>query len=142
MGGSIPDSLRRRVRRRAKNRCEYCHYPQAASYAAFHCDHLTPESLGGPTTFHNLLWACPTCNGSKQGHTQGLDPLTKRLVPLFDPRKQKWDDHFAWTPDGLRIRGKTPVGRATVRALRMNRRGVTLIRALLLRFDMHPGFTS
>jgi hypothetical protein len=68
--------------------------------------------------------------------------MTGRMVGLFNPRLQRWDDHFAWTPDGLRIRGKTAAGRATVRTQRMNRRGVTLIRALLVRWNMHPAIRS
>jgi hypothetical protein len=38
---------------------------------------------------------------------------------LFNPRIQKWPDHFGWTADGLRIVGKTPSGRATVAALHL-----------------------
>jgi len=41
-------------------------------------------------------------------------------VPLFNPRKQNWHKHFAWHQSGLRIIGKTPIGRATVGALRLN----------------------
>lgn len=35
-------------------------------------------------------------------------------------RTQVWSEHFAWTDDGLRIVGKTAVGRATVIALRLS----------------------
>ena len=41
-----------------------------------------------------------------------------QLVALFNPRTQDWSEHFVL--DGLRIRGMTPVGRATVHTLNMN----------------------
>jgi hypothetical protein len=52
--------------------------------------------------------------------TVGIDPDTKQEVPLFNPRTQKWEDHFIWTADGLKILGTTPVGRATCKRLDMN----------------------
>jgi hypothetical protein len=39
---------------------------------------------------------------------------------LFNPRTQAWSDHFQWSQDGAIIVGLTPVGRATVEALRLN----------------------
>ena len=33
---------------------------------------------------------------------------------LFDPRRQRWSEHFAWSDDGTRVIGRTPCGRATV----------------------------
>lgn len=55
----------------------------------------------------------------------GMDPETKRIIPLFHPRKDNWADHFAvrtgtLMPLGLEIRGLTPVGRVTVQVLGMN----------------------
>jgi hypothetical protein len=37
---------------------------------------------------------------------------------LFDPRHQRWEDHFAWR--GIYVIGKTAVGRTTIRVLNMN----------------------
>ena len=41
-----------------------------------------------------------------------------QLVPLFHPRLQKWDEHFA--VEGDRIVGLTPIGCGTVELLNMN----------------------
>ncbi|WP_242039819.1 hypothetical protein [Anabaena sphaerica] len=41
-------------------------------------------------------------------------------VKLFNPRTQVWPEHFYWTEDGLQIVGKTPTGRATVKALHLS----------------------
>jgi len=59
-------------------------------------------------------------------------------VPLFNPRLQKWPDHFRWSEDNLRVIGRTPTGRATVRALRMNRHGVARVRTYLIARGVHP----
>jgi hypothetical protein len=40
------------------------------------------------------------------------------LIPLFHPRKDRWDDHFKW--DDLRVVGRTAVGRTSVRVLQLN----------------------
>jgi hypothetical protein len=47
-----------------------------------------------------------------------FDPLTGALVPLFNPRKQKWEDHFKW--GGAMIQALSPEGRVTVKLLRLN----------------------
>lgn len=140
-GPTIPAALRGRVRKRAANRCEYCQYPQAACYATFECDHVAPASAGGTLDYENLAWACPTCNASKRERTIAIDPASGKTVPLFNPRVDQWDEHFSWSADTLRIRGKTAKGRATVRLLRMNRRGVTIIRMLLLQAGLHPAIS-
>ena len=41
-------------------------------------------------------------------------------VPLFNPRMQNWVEHFAWSADGIRILGRTSIGRATVAALHLS----------------------
>jgi hypothetical protein len=48
----------------------------------------------------------------------GFDPADDRIVALFDPRKDVWQDHFEVR--GASIVGKTPVGRTTVLVLNMN----------------------
>ena len=42
------------------------------------------------------------------------------MVALFNPRTQIWADHFGWAEDGICIIGKTPTGRATVKALSLD----------------------
>jgi hypothetical protein len=85
-----------------------------------------------------LVWACPTCNTFKRDWIEGLDPRTKVFVPLFNPRSDRWDDHFRWSKDGLRVHGRTAVGRATIRLLRMNRRGIRLLRQVQIDRGKHP----
>jgi hypothetical protein len=51
---------------------------------------------------------------------EGRDPETVEIVGLFNPRGQSWSDHFSWDATRLRIVGRTPTGRATVRLLDLN----------------------
>ena len=46
--------------------------------------------------------------------------MTQVIVPLFHPRRDEWNQHFAWSPDGLRLIGITAVGRATIELLDIN----------------------
>ena len=108
------------VAERAQWRCEYCLSPAAYSAQPFEVDHIIPTSKGGQTTLDNLAFSCG-CNGHKSNHTHAQDPETGRRVPLFNPRRQRWTRHFAWSEDFTHIAGRTMTGRATTEALRLNR---------------------
>jgi hypothetical protein len=57
-------------------------------------------------------------NKFKGPNLTGFDPRSGKLVRLFNPRKQRWTDHFSVR--GVLILGRTAVGRATVELLQMN----------------------
>ena len=111
-------SLDAAVIRSARGRCEYCHFPEAASELPFHLDHIVAEKHRGPTTSANLAWACFPCNLCKGPNVAGMDPLTGKLTRLFHPRRDVWTEHFTW--DGIWLRGKTAVGRTTIAVLAVN----------------------
>jgi hypothetical protein len=58
-------ALERRVPRRAGDRCEYCHLPQAASDVPFEIDHIVARHHCGPTAASNLALSCAYCNAPK-----------------------------------------------------------------------------
>ncbi len=89
----------------------------------------SPRSIKAKRSCPNLALACPHCNRYEGPNIAGLDPLTGQLVRLFHPRRDEWADHF--DPDGARINGRTPVGRATFQVLAMNAEGPILLRRLL-----------
>lgn len=103
---------------RAGHCCEYCRMPQEYDDSPFEIDHVIAASHGGPTRSWNLCLACFSCNSFKGTNLAGLDPRTKKVVPLYNPRRHKWSRHFCW--DGARLVGRTPAGRATVATLRIN----------------------
>jgi hypothetical protein len=115
----IQNELRSLVRRRAGNVCEYCRLPQAvAPIVRFHIEHIVARQHGGATHPDNLALACGQCNFHKGPNIAALDPEDGQLVPLFHPRRDRWEDHFSW--DGVVIVGRTPIGRATAELLAMN----------------------
>jgi hypothetical protein len=83
-------------------------------------EHLLPAARGGTDAEDNLWLSCRSCNSFKGVQTHVRDPVTNRRVRLFNPRRQKWSQHFRWSPDGIQIIGRTACGRATVIALRLN----------------------
>jgi len=113
------------VRRRAGNRCEYCHLPQEAFRRGFHIEHIVARQHGGKAQPENLALACWSCNLKKGPNLSEIDPETGCTTALFHPRRDRWTDHFAaligtLIPLGVEIRGLTPTGRATVRVLGLN----------------------
>lgn len=137
MSGRIPARLVRDVRERASGVCEFCRLPQESQEATFHVDHVRPRSEGGPTTLSNLALACVSCSLRKAARVRARDPRTGRKARLFDPRRDEWNKHFAFTKH-WRIRGKTTMGRATVVALGMNRAAIVAIRGELAALARFP----
>lgn len=132
----IPVALGLRVVERAANRCEYCGLSQLGQEATFHVDHVVARAANGPTRLDNLALACVSCSLRKGARSSAADPDTSTDAPLFNPRSQRWTDHFRW--DGARIEGLTPTGRATVAALEMNRPLILAIRAEESERGRHP----
>jgi hypothetical protein len=114
----IPADLRRLVRQRARECCEYCLVPQAVAFAPHQVDHVIAEKHGGQTATDNLALSCILCNQHKGSDLASLDPDTGALTPLFHPRIDHWADHFRLI--GGTIESLTPIGRATARLLRLN----------------------
>ncbi|MBK8025087.1 MAG: HNH endonuclease [Chloroflexi bacterium] len=114
----IPELLRQQVRQRAGGRCEYCLIHQDDSLYAHEVDHIIPEKHRGETTLENLCLACLDCNRHKGSDFASFDPETEEISLLFNPRRQRWDDHFRL--DGPLIVSLTSSGRVTVFVLKLN----------------------
>ncbi len=138
MSDYVPKPLREKVAEEARHRCGYCLTAKSVVGAPLEIDHLIPQSLGGPTEEDNLWLACSLCNDHKGDRIAALDPMTDEIVRLFDPRRQNWNEHFAWTPGGDQIVGLTPVGRATVIALNLNRPSLVNARQARVSVGWHP----
>lgn len=107
MSAEVSASLRQLVAERATYRCEYCLLPQAVALHHHEPDHILPRQHGGETHESDLALACMRCNRDKRPNVGSFDPLTGVLVPLFNPRRQVWTEHFV--RDGATIRPLTPV---------------------------------
>ncbi|MDH3601213.1 MAG: HNH endonuclease [Candidatus Tectomicrobia bacterium] len=129
---------RRDVERRAQGRCEYCQSPAKYSTQPFSLDHIIPRSQSGETSVENLALACQGCNNHKYNKTQSRDPVTDQLVDLFNPRQQRWQDHFTWNECFELIIGLTATGRVSVGVLKLNRPELVNLRRLLYAAGEHP----
>jgi 5-methylcytosine-specific restriction endonuclease McrA len=134
----VPRALRDRVAAQARHRCGYCLTTEAVAGSSMEIDHIIPWAEGGPTVEENLWLVCTGCNKRKGNRIAALDPETGRLVSLFDPRRNVWQEHFVWSTDGTLVAGLTPVGRVTVEALRLNRPELVRARRRWVTVGWHP----
>ena len=134
----VTPAQRQAVFARARGRCEYCHTPDSFVPGSFAIEHIMPRSKGGRTRLDNLALSCPACNGHKYNKVEGADPLNHTLVSLFNPRKQRWAEHFVWSDDFTLLVGLTPTGRATIVTLQMNQQKMVNLRCLLGLTGLHP----
>ena len=93
-------------------------------------DHIVSRKHGGNSSPDNLALACVRCNAWKGSDIAsfGLEP--GQIVPLFDPRRSQWSDHFR--PEDGMIVPLTGTGDATIRLLRFNLHGRVTERQILI----------
>jgi hypothetical protein len=123
---------------RAYGCCEYCLCQADFATQSFSVEHIVPVSQGGSNSLDNLALACQGCNSHKHAKSKVPDPIDGELVNLYHPRRQKWTDHFRWSEDYTLIIGLTPVGRATVESLKLNRPNLVNLRRVLFALGEHP----
>ena len=126
------------VKARASGRCEYCQCKEDFATETFSVEHIIPVVADGKTLLENLALACQGCNSHKYTKTSAPDPADGQIVPLYHPRLQQWNEHFRWSVDFLEVIGVTPTGRATVVALKLNRRNLLNLRKAMFVLGEHP----
>jgi hypothetical protein len=133
----IPVPLRREVIERAGACCEYCRLRQGVGLVDFVIDHTLAEKHGGPTTSDNLSFTCYWCNSYKGSDISSVDwEEGGKIVPLYNPRQQLWDEHFVL--QGPHIQALSSTGRATLFLLRLNSPERLAERELLLALGDYP----
>lgn len=128
--------LRSQIWQRADSRCEYCLMPQEFSDVVHEVDHIIAEKHRGLTEIENLGLACFPCNNHKGPNIAGIDPATEQITRLFNPRLDRWLDHFVW--NGPVLTGLTAVGRTTIDVLAINLRHRVLLRRSLMDEGVFP----
>lgn len=111
----IPAALRTAVYERASGRCEYCRIPELATFFPHEPDHVIATQHRGRTEHENLALAWVQCNRLKGPNISSVDPESNQIVPLFNPRRDQWSQHFR--AEQGRITPLTPTGWATAAAL-------------------------
>jgi hypothetical protein len=137
-GAYIGADLRRQVVARANRICEYCLIHQEDTFFGCEVDHIISQKHGGPTEEGNLALACLICNRNKGSDIASLLPEKGELVRLFNPRIDRWQEHFSITADGVTIGAMTPIGEATVRMLCLNQSERLLERQALRAEGRYP----
>ncbi len=114
----ISADLRKLVRERARNLCEYCLIHEDDTHFGCQVDHIISEKHGGQTEADNLAHACSFCNQYKGSDIASIVQETKVLVRLFNPRLDSWRKHFRLEQN--QILSLTDIGKVTVVLLRLN----------------------
>jgi hypothetical protein len=120
MSSYVSAELRRAVEERADGACEYCLIHQRDTYVGCHVDHIIAEKHGGRTELDNLAFACAVCNRAKGTDIASLVRGGSQPVRLFNPRIDRWDDHFRLDLHGFEIVPLTNIGVATATLLKFN----------------------
>lgn len=134
----ISKPLRELVNTDARYRCGYCLAQQEIIGVQLHFEHIISETAGGMTVRENLWLACSECNNHKGAQVDAIDPQNGERVPLFNPRTERWTEHFQWSEDGTLIIGISSIGRATVAALDMNQPFMVIARRRWVMVGWHP----
>lgn len=111
--------------------------PEVGAFFAHEPDHVVATQHGGRTDFENLALVCLQCNRFKGPNIASVDPETKRIVPLFNPRLEQCCQHFR--TEGGRIIPVTPSARATAALLKFNDPDREEARHKLWRVGRYPG---
>jgi len=132
---------RQLVWQRARHRCEYCRIHQDDEpFYRLHVEHIIAKQHGGTDGLDNLALSCHHDNDHKGTNLSGIDPTTRKVTRLINPRRQRWARHFYF--NGPMIIGRTQCGRATVAVLALNARDRVELRAELIASGEFPPGTG
>jgi hypothetical protein len=136
MADRVRAELRLLVAARADYLCEYCLIAEEDTFFGCEVDHIISLKHGGATEAGNLAYACMFCNRYKGSDLASLSQQTGSLVRFFNPRIDRWSEHFQF--DKLHIKSLTEIGEVTARILRFNDGERILERQALAVIGRHP----
>jgi hypothetical protein len=136
MNSYVNAELRRLVAARAGHKCEYCLMREEDTFFGCEVDHIISVKHGGATTEDNLAYACMICNRQKGSDLGSILRRTGELVRFFNPRTDRWEDHFEL--DGARLNPRTEIGDVTARIFEFNNEERILERQELIALGRYP----
>jgi 5-methylcytosine-specific restriction endonuclease McrA len=80
----ISAALRRQVRERASERCEYCLLAELKAFFPHEPDHIIAQKHAGQSALDNLALACFDCNRFKGSDIASVDPESGVITPNCD----------------------------------------------------------
>lgn len=132
----IKAELRRLVIARADYRCEYCLIHEEDTFFGCEVDHVVSVKHGGATEAGNLAYACQVCNRQKGSDLGSLARRTGELVRFYNPRADRWADHFRL--GAATITSITDIGEVTARIFGFNREERLMEREELIAQGRYP----
>jgi len=136
MSSYVSAALRRLVAVRADFLCEYCLVHEDDTVFGCEVDHIISAKHGGATDAENLAYACAFCNRAKGSDIGYIVPGTGRFVRFFNPRTDRWAEHF--TLDGVTLVPLSDIGEVTARILVFNDSDRLLERQTLQAVGRYP----
>ena len=136
MSREVSDSSRRMAADRAYHVCEYCLIHEDDTFWGCQVDHIISRKHGGTSELDNLAWACACCNGYKGSDLGALVGAPPRLVRLFHPRTDRWNQSFHL--NGWQIQPDNDTGLATAKLLQFNEEGRLRERGALSQTGRYP----
>lgn len=133
----VSAAMRREVRERADGCCEYCLLAEDDAYFPHEPDHIISVKHRGSSILENLAWSCFDCNRFKGSDIASLDSVSGDLVALFNPRQDRWHEHFQLQRG--QIVPLTSMGRATEALLKFNLAQRIEVRETLVQAGRYPG---
>jgi hypothetical protein len=131
----ISGELRAEVVQRAAFRCEYCLLHEDDGAFPHEVDHIISRQHGGDTSADNLAYACMVCNRYKGSNIASVSS-SGELIRLFNPRQNRWNDHFRL--NGAVIEPIDSIGAVTARVLRLNTAERVARRSVLQQLRRYP----
>jgi hypothetical protein len=136
MNRYISENMRLMVAQNAHFKCEYCGIHEDDQFYTFQVDHIISLKHGGKTILINLAYTCSVCNQNKGSDLGTFLPNSKRLIRLFNPRKDNWSSHF--TIGYGEIIPKTLIAAATIKVLDINNIDRIILRQGLIDEGRYP----
>jgi len=127
--------LRATVVLRANSSCECCLLHDSDAAFPHEVDHVVSRKHGGQTTANNLAYACMICNRYKGSNIASLTG-SGDLIRLFNPRQDRWIDHFRL--NGPVVEPLDEIGEVTARVLRLNSAERVVRRGILQQLRRYP----
>jgi len=131
----VGPELRSLVAQRAGLLCEYCLIHEDDAAFSREVDPIVSRQHGGQTTADNLAYACMICNRFKGTNISSVD-ASGAITGLFNPRSERWEDHFRLT--GAVIQPLPGTGEVTAKLLRLNTAERVVERNVLQRLGRYP----
>lgn len=126
------------VAERAHHRCEYCRAPESIFNVLLEVEHITPIAAGGTNDEANLALACRSCNSFKSSRGGYLDPESGQEERFYNPRQDRWEEHFSLESQSSEIIALTAIGRVTTLGLKMNSRAQLIARQFWIQLGLFP----